>query len=81
VYELADKVRERVNMETGSQDTIQTVDFVFAGSASQPEHTWQVMEINAEPYVIRTDVDMETGLRFRNLQADQIARIAKSGRI
>jgi hypothetical protein len=80
VYHIASQVKSRVDAATESSDTMLAVDVVYVTSKSNPEPHWEVMELNAEQYVVRPSIDKTIGEKFRVLMADQIARNALRGR-
>ena len=75
-YAITSQVKSRVDRETNTADTLLAVDLVYVTSSSNPEPHWEVMEVNAEHYIVRSNVDKTTGEKFRSLLADHIVRRA-----
>jgi len=80
--ELLVKGREIVSCLKGVLGTDEfniAIDWVYATSASQPDPTWRVMEINAaEPQLVQLHQNDEIGKRQHDKLANQIVRIAVS---
>jgi len=76
LHDIASRVKSRIDHSTNTTDTLLTVDLVYVASQLNPNPHWEVMEINADHYIIRPDVDKATGKRFRSLLADHIVRRA-----
>ena len=63
--------------KTGTDEFNIAIDWVYAGSPSHPEPSWQAMEVNvALPYLIGLDKHAEVGRRQQSKLAEQISRIA-----
>lgn len=83
---IPDSVREggaevvsRLKSIIGNDEFNIALDWVYASSASQPEATWQVMELNAaEPQLVQISQNPEVGRRQHEKLAGQISRIALS---
>ena len=80
--ELMSKSRaiiESVAKNISTDEMNVAIDWVYASSESQPEPSWQVMEVNAaEPQLIKRSEHHEIGARQYHKMATQISRIALS---
>jgi hypothetical protein len=76
----ADRVKDVVDEQIGASDTLLAVDMVYVRSESRPDPHWEVMEVNAEPFTLRPEVNGTVGLKHRGLLAAQIGRIAKKNK-
>lgn len=75
----ASKVMERLRSIVHTDEVNIALDWVYASSASRPEPSWQVMELNAaEPQLVQLGEDLEVGKRQHIKMARQISRIALS---
>jgi len=79
---LLDKSREvvgRLKDVLGTDEFNIAIDWVYATSASEPEPSWRVMEVNAaEPQLVQLHQNDEIGKRQHDKLANQIVRIAVS---
>jgi len=79
LIQSASDVMARIRAVTGSDEVNIALDWVYASSASNPEPSWQVMELNAaEPQLVQLHEDQEVGRRQHTKMAKQISRIALS---
>lgn len=77
-HAFADAVKHQVDMKVGTSDTLLAIDLVYATSETRPEPHWEVMELNAEPYTMRPELNGDVGLRHRKALVAQIGRIARN---
>jgi hypothetical protein len=76
----ASRVKQALDKKTGKTDTLIVVDMVYVTSESRPEPHWEVMEVNAEPYVPRPENNQGVGIQHQQLLAAQIGRIARNSK-
>lgn len=75
---IANHVKAAIDQKTGKTDTLLAVDLVYVTSESRPDPHWEVMEVNAEAYIMRPSNNGEVGEKHQRLLAAQIGRIART---
>ncbi len=79
IIEGGTEVVRKLHRITGTDEFNIALDWVYASSASRPEASWQVMELNAaEPQLVRLEENEDVGRRQHQKLAKQISRIALS---
>ena len=73
----ANSVKQAFDAKTGKTDTLLAIDLVYVTSESRPEPHWEVMEVNAEPYIMRPENNNSVGEKHQRLLAAQIGRTAR----
>ncbi len=76
----ANLVKQAIDEKTGKTDTLLAVDLVYVTSESRPEPHWEVMEVNAEAYIMRPENNQSVGVQHQQLLADQLGRIARNSK-
>ncbi len=76
----ANSVKYALDIKTGKTDTLLAIDLVYVTSESRPDPHWEVMEVNAEPYIMRPENNKDIGLKHQRLLATQIGRIARNSK-